>query len=246
MDEETIDSELFLNEKEIEGLLKQLREKQQIKAKLIRKKDEMNEKIQFKTVLSRMEEDNALPKMQMSPGSESESINPEVTKPRAETKKPTEISDDHVLTIPLVISSIDVKMQQRSCKPGPRSKLRLNHWIANALGNKNNSNLNRVCLEVASKYFVEQSKSKSKRCVITAIVPARTYNFQKLYQTGAGTAFYYEHSFYDGHYLFILKSTQHTNDSELEDTQLIYQGLKTQSVACAQYPTLDSETCTIF
>ena len=142
--------------------------------------------------------------MQMSPGSESE---PEVTKSRTETKKPTSISDDHVLTIPLVISSTDVKMQQRSCKPGPRSKLRINHWIATALGNKNNGNLNRVCLEVASKYFVEQSKSKSKRCVITAIVPARTYNFQKLYQIGAGTPFYYEHSFYDGHYLFILKST---------------------------------------
>ena len=144
---------------------------------MIRKKDEMNEKIQFKTVLSRIDEDTTLPTMQMSPGSESESSNPEVTKSHTETKKKAEISDDHVLTIPLIISSSDVKMQQRSSKPGPRSKLRINHWIATALGNKNNSNLNRVCLDVASKYFVEQSKSKSKRCVITAIVPTKTYKF---------------------------------------------------------------------
>ena len=143
----------------------------------------------------------------MSPGSESESINPEVTKTQKPVKKNIEISDNHVLTIPLNLKPTDVKMQERSCKPGPRSKLRLNHWITAALGNKLNPNLNRVCQEVGAKYYVEQAKSKSKRCVITAIVPARTYNYQKLFQTGAGTVFYYEHSFYDGHYLFILKST---------------------------------------
>ena len=78
MDEETIDSELILNQKYIEGLMKQLREKQQYKAQLLQKKDTLNEKKTFKSVLASIEEQALSPKLK-SPSSDSESSTPEVT-----------------------------------------------------------------------------------------------------------------------------------------------------------------------
>ena len=61
---------------------------------------------------------------------------------------------------------------------GPRTRVFLNQWIATAFGNKRNESLKMVCTEVAAKYYVEGAKSKSKRCIVAAIVSADKYNFQ--------------------------------------------------------------------
>ena len=98
------------------------------------------------------------------------------------------------------------------------NETKINAWISAAFANPLNANLNRVCAEVASKYYVEYAKSKGKRCIMAAIVPQNSFIFQEMFKTGAGSAFYYEYSFRGGRYLFILKSTQQTTERELQET----------------------------
>ena len=136
----------------------------------------------------------------------------------------SEFPDYFVLSLPLSINPSDFTKTERCLQTGaraPKARLnetRLNGWISAAFANPLNPNLNRVCAEVASKYYVEYAKSKGKRCIITAIVPQNSFCFQEMFRTGAGTAYYYEYSFRGGRYLFILKSTQQTKQLEMQET----------------------------
>ena len=88
-----------------------------------------------------------------------------------------------------------------------KQKNKITSWMSQAFSNPLNHNLNKVCCEVASNYFVESAKSKSKRCILAAIVPKNSYVFEEDFRSGAGNNFYYEYVFRGGRYLFIVKST---------------------------------------
>ena len=137
----------------------------------------------------------------------SESSNPELIKNSSDTQNAFEFGDEFVLTVPLYLQSKYIIKQERSFK-GPSTKGKPNVWVAQAFANKLNNNLNSVCSEIAQNYYRDFCKSKSKRCVFTAIIPKSNYNYKQVFATGAGNAYYFEYAFHCNRYLFILKSTQ--------------------------------------